>query len=192
MDVFVARQAILNRHKDVYGYELLFRSNGESNQFDGTDSSSATSQVIANTLFSAGLEGILGGKKAFINFDRKMLLDGSFSLLPRETVVIEVLEDDLKITAEMIARACEKLNSEQRRGEHPVLQGTIQEIASSLSIAVLQQTKVRGKSMLQMVEAKKVSPKAMVTGTCDLNGINKVFEEMNTFQNVGVTVCNQY
>jgi len=47
-------------------------------------------------------------------------------------------------------------------------------------------------SMLQMVEAKKVSPKAMVTGTCDLNGINKVFEEMNTFQNVGVTVCNQY
>ena len=27
---------------------------------------------------------------------------------------------------------------------------------------------------------------------CDLNGINKVFEEMNTFQNVGVTVCNQY
>jgi hypothetical protein len=32
----------------------------------------------------------------------------------------------------------------------------------------------------------------MVTGTCDLGGINKVFEEMNTFQNVGVTVCNQY
>jgi alcohol dehydrogenase/propanol-preferring alcohol dehydrogenase len=47
-------------------------------------------------------------------------------------------------------------------------------------------------AMLQMVEAKKVSPKAMVTGTCDLGGINKVFEEMNTFQNVGVTVCNQY
>src|SRR5262249_29606275 len=46
--------------------------------------------------------------------------------------------------------------------------------------------------MLQMVESKKVSPKAMVTVTCDLNGINKVFEEMNTFQNVGVTVCNQY
>ncbi len=46
--------------------------------------------------------------------------------------------------------------------------------------------------MLQMVEAGKISPKKMVTGTCDLNGINKVFEEMNTFQNVGVTVINQY
>ncbi|HTR61729.1 MAG TPA: hypothetical protein VMH37_08500, partial [Candidatus Binataceae bacterium] len=46
--------------------------------------------------------------------------------------------------------------------------------------------------MLQMVESGKVSPKAMVTGTCDLAGINKIFEEMNTFQNVGVTVCNNY
>jgi len=46
--------------------------------------------------------------------------------------------------------------------------------------------------MLQMIEAGRISPKKMVTGTCDLNGINKVFEEMNTFQNVGVTVINQY
>jgi EAL and modified HD-GYP domain-containing signal transduction protein len=92
MDVFVARQAILNRHKDLYGYELLFRSDPDENQFDGTDSSSATSQLIANTLFSTGLEGILSGKKGFINFDRAMLLNGSWSILPKEMVVIEVLE----------------------------------------------------------------------------------------------------
>jgi D-arabinose 1-dehydrogenase-like Zn-dependent alcohol dehydrogenase len=47
-------------------------------------------------------------------------------------------------------------------------------------------------SMLAIVEAGKISPKKMVTGTCDLNGINKVFEEMTSFQNVGVTVINQY
>jgi len=46
--------------------------------------------------------------------------------------------------------------------------------------------------MLQMVVAKKVTPKAMVTGTCGLDGINKTFNEMNTFQNVGVTVINNY
>jgi EAL and modified HD-GYP domain-containing signal transduction protein len=92
MDVFVARQAILTRHKDVYGYELLFRSDPAVNSFDRTDSSSATRQVIANTLFSAGLEGILCGKRAFINFDRKMLLDGSCTILPKETLVVEVLE----------------------------------------------------------------------------------------------------
>lgn len=108
MDVFVARQAILNRHKDVYGYELLFRSGAARNKFDGTDSSSATSQVIANTLFSAGLEGILGGKKAFINFDRKMLLDGSYSILPKEVLVIEVLE--FVEPDEEVVTACARLS----------------------------------------------------------------------------------
>ncbi|HYA35553.1 MAG TPA: zinc-dependent alcohol dehydrogenase family protein [Candidatus Binataceae bacterium] len=46
--------------------------------------------------------------------------------------------------------------------------------------------------MLAMVESGKCTPKKMVTGTCDLKGINKIFEEMNTFQNVGVTVINNY
>jgi D-arabinose 1-dehydrogenase-like Zn-dependent alcohol dehydrogenase len=47
-------------------------------------------------------------------------------------------------------------------------------------------------AMLQLVEAKKVSPKSMITGTCGLDGINKIFDEMNTYQNVGVTVINKY
>ncbi len=110
MDVFVARQAILNRQKDVYGYELLFRSSADQNAFDGTDSTSATRQVIANTLFSAGLEGILSGKKGFINFDRNMLLDGSCSMLPKDTVVIEVLES-VEPDEEVVA-ACAKLRDQ--------------------------------------------------------------------------------
>jgi EAL and modified HD-GYP domain-containing signal transduction protein len=109
MDVFVARQAILDRHKDVYAYELLFRSDPNQNQFDGTESSSATSQLIANTLFSDGLEGILGGKKGFINFDRTMLLDGPWSLLPTEQVVVEVLETVEPDTA--VVDACVRLRA---------------------------------------------------------------------------------
>ncbi len=108
MDVFVARQAILNRQKDLYGYELLFRSDAARNQFNGIDSSCATRQVIANTLFSAGLEGILGGKRAFINFDRKMLLEGSYSILPKEVLVIEVLE--FVEPDEEVVAACARLS----------------------------------------------------------------------------------
>ncbi len=108
MDVFVARQAILNRRKDVYGYELLFRSDPKQECFDGTDSWTATSHVIANTLFSAGLEGILCGKKAFINFDRAMLLDGCFSILPKEKLVIEILET--VEPDEVVLAACGRLN----------------------------------------------------------------------------------
>jgi c-di-GMP-related signal transduction protein len=108
MNVFVARQAILNRHKVLYGYELLFRSCADKNLFDATDSSSATSQVIANTLFSAGMEDILAGKKAFINFDREMLLDGSVSILPKETLVIEILES--VVPDDDVVAACAKLS----------------------------------------------------------------------------------
>ena len=107
MDVFVARQAILNRQKDLFAYELLFRSSAERNCYDGADSSSSTQQVIANTLFSAGLEGILGGKKGFINFDRKMLLDGSWSILPKDNVVIELLES--VEPDEAVVEACGRL-----------------------------------------------------------------------------------
>jgi c-di-GMP-related signal transduction protein len=107
MDVFVARQAILNRQKDLFAYELLFRSSADHNCYDGTDSTSSTQQVIANTLFSAGLEGLIGGKKAFINFDRKMLLDGSWSILPKESVVIEVLES--VEPDEAVVEACGRL-----------------------------------------------------------------------------------
>jgi c-di-GMP-related signal transduction protein len=109
MDVFVARQAILNRQKDLFAYELLFRAGRDSKGFDGSDSSSATRQVIANTLFSAGLEGILGGKRGFINFDRNLLLSDSVSILPKDTLVIEILESiepDEEVVA-ACARLCE-------------------------------------------------------------------------------------
>jgi c-di-GMP-related signal transduction protein len=110
MDVFVARQAILNRRKELYGYELLFRSHPDENQFDGSEPTLATSQLIANTLFSAGLEGILGSRKAFINFDRAMLLDGSWSILPKEFAVIEVLET-VEPDEEVVA-ACLRLRAQ--------------------------------------------------------------------------------
>jgi EAL and modified HD-GYP domain-containing signal transduction protein len=109
MDVFVARQAILNRNKELYAYELLFRSGRDSKGFDGADSSSATRQVIDNTLFSVGLEGILCGKRGFINFDRSLLLSDSVAILPKDTLVIEILEsvepDDEVVAA--CARLCE-------------------------------------------------------------------------------------
>jgi alcohol dehydrogenase len=47
-------------------------------------------------------------------------------------------------------------------------------------------------AMLQMIDAGKISPKKLITGTTNLSGINPVFEEMNTFQNVGVTVITDY
>jgi len=46
--------------------------------------------------------------------------------------------------------------------------------------------------MLQMVEAKKVTPQSDGDRDVRSRRINKIFNEMNTFQNVGVTVINNY
>ncbi|HUA83187.1 MAG TPA: HDOD domain-containing protein [Bryobacteraceae bacterium] len=92
MDVYVARQAIFDRSRNVYAYELLFRSAAQAQACEESDREQATAQVVANSLLSIGLENMLGGKKGFINFDREFLVSGFHSVLPRDSIVIEVLE----------------------------------------------------------------------------------------------------
>jgi c-di-GMP-related signal transduction protein len=92
MDALVARQAIFDRDRRVYGYELLFRSNAGQDEFDGTEGGLATKQVLANSLLVIGLENLVGTKKAFINFGRVPLLQGWHVSLPQANTVIELLE----------------------------------------------------------------------------------------------------
>jgi EAL and modified HD-GYP domain-containing signal transduction protein len=106
VDVFVARQPVFDRQKQVYGYELLFRS-GLTNRYDGTDSCTSTAHVLSATLMEIGIERLIGSKKAFVNFGRDMLLSGVPSLLPVNQLVIEVLET-VAPEPEVLA-ACEDL-----------------------------------------------------------------------------------
>ncbi|HYM10988.1 MAG TPA: HDOD domain-containing protein [Bryobacterales bacterium] len=109
MEVFVARQAIFDRRLNVYAYELLFRS-CSTDAFGAADGAVATSQVIANSFFSIGVEKILGGKRAFINFPRELLIDERASALPQHLAVIEILET-VEPDAEVIA-ACRHLKAQ--------------------------------------------------------------------------------
>jgi alcohol dehydrogenase len=59
-------------------------------------------------------------------------------------------------------------------------------------IASLGMPAARYPSMLQMVESKKLNPKAMITETVPLDGASRVLEEMTTFQNVGVSIIDRY
>jgi EAL and modified HD-GYP domain-containing signal transduction protein len=91
MDVFVARQAIFDRQLKVHGYELLARS-----CLDGVCAPArdlmASLQVITNSYLSMGIENVLGGKPAFINFPQELLEDERALVLPPKTTVIEILE----------------------------------------------------------------------------------------------------
>src|SRR5271170_2052973 len=92
MDVFVARQPIFDRQSQVHAYELLYRAHAGCDQYTGTDEDSTTLEVIAGSLLTIGLNSIAAGKKVFINFGRNLLVDGLIAMLPKEKVVIEVLE----------------------------------------------------------------------------------------------------
>lgn len=87
----LGRQPILNCSEKIVAYELLFRSAGTQSAVVW-DASQATASVIINTLTGFGIEEILGEKKGFINLDLELLMDDSLHLLPKESMVIEILE----------------------------------------------------------------------------------------------------
>jgi len=91
-EVFVARQPIFDRHRHVNAYELLFRS-GLKNAFGGMDPDRASIKVIADGFIRFGLQRLTGGKRAFINFTRDTLVKGYATLLPKDSIVVEILED---------------------------------------------------------------------------------------------------
>ncbi len=91
MGFFTARQPILDKSKSLFGYELLFRTSLD-NVFPDVDQEKATSKMIESLQFDLGLDRISDGKLAFINFTEKTLLGGYPELLPKQKVVIEILE----------------------------------------------------------------------------------------------------
>jgi len=102
---FIARQPILSCRRDVFAYELLFRS-GIGNSFGGADLEHASASMFV-TSFMIGLQKLTGGQRAFVNCPRDFLLRDYISLFPRELVVVELLEN-IAPDAEVVA-ACRRL-----------------------------------------------------------------------------------
>jgi EAL and modified HD-GYP domain-containing signal transduction protein len=108
MDTFIARQPIFDRNKKVYGYELLFRS-GIENFFNHSMLDQATSKVISDSFFLFGISSLTGGKRAFINVSEDFLLEEYLYLIPKEQIVIEILEN-VSVNSRVI-QACEQLKN---------------------------------------------------------------------------------
>jgi len=92
MEVFIARQAIFAKKLNVYAYELLFRTSLE-NVYASLDGDRATASVITDSFLTIGLDSLTRSKRAFINFTKKMLLDDTATILPRDLLVVEILEN---------------------------------------------------------------------------------------------------
>jgi len=99
--VFVARQPIFNRHKELYGYEILFR-NGFENFYNSLDPDASTSRTLINSFLVIGTDSLTGGKRAFINFTEATLKTSIASFFPKEVLTVEILET-VSITPEIIS-----------------------------------------------------------------------------------------
>ncbi len=105
--IFLGRQPIFDTEKRTVAYELLYRSGTGANAFDGLDGDRATTQVLYNLLYGMGVQEVTGGRLAFVNMTRGLLLSGLAKNLDPESVVIEVLEN---VTIDdQVVRACQEL-----------------------------------------------------------------------------------
>lgn len=106
MDVYAARQPIFDSRLGVYGYELLYRKS-MNNFYEGSDDNQATAELINNSFLVFQLSDLTDNKRAFINFSGEMLAKEIPLLLPKERIVVEILER--VEPTEAVIEACRKL-----------------------------------------------------------------------------------
>ncbi len=90
-DFVIGRQQIFDRDLRVFGYELLVRD-VTVDPADTMVGALVSNQVVVDALLEQGLDRLVGPHRAFINFARRNLIDGVPLLLPKDRVVVEVLE----------------------------------------------------------------------------------------------------
>lgn len=109
----VGRQAITDRDAAVVGYELLFRKLPTSTvALADTDEPISGDQMTISVFFGAlgiGVGRLTGGRAAFINADRGILVEGMPVALAPDTTVVEVLES-VSIDDEVLA-GCRRLKA---------------------------------------------------------------------------------
>lgn len=106
--IFLGRQPILDRHQNIVAYELLFRA-GQTAGADVQDDMHATAHVITRAFTELGISAVLGKHKGFINVHDDLLLSDMLELLPKDKVVIELLET-IQVTPQIIER-CQQLKA---------------------------------------------------------------------------------
>src|SRR5476651_2403534 len=103
-EFYLGRQPILDRNQALFGYELLFR-NAPVGPANITSDLSATAAVIAHAS-QLGMEKVIGDAFGFVNVDADVLMSDIFVFLPREKVVLEIVES-MTVTPELRTRISE-------------------------------------------------------------------------------------
>ena len=90
LESFIARQPILNSNGEIYGYELLFRSSGETENASFDSEMEAGATILNNMLSNFGQDWLLAGKNVFINVAEMTLFSDFVSLLDPKKTIFEI------------------------------------------------------------------------------------------------------
>ena len=89
--IYLGRQPIVNKDRELIGFELLFRST-ELNYATVTNAVHATATVIGHLMHEFGLQTVLGGYKGFINVDETIIMLDAIEFLPKSTLSLRCLK----------------------------------------------------------------------------------------------------
>ncbi len=155
--ILVGRQAIFDRQKGVFGYELLYRD-GQANSAQVVDGDEATARVMVNTFLEMGIDQIAGTSQAFINLTANFFLSQNYEVLPKHNVVLEVLEsiDPTPLVIQSLVRARQlgykiALDDFIVRDSHRALL----EVADFVKVDILALT---GEQLLEQIDVLKQYP----------------------------------
>ena len=98
--VYVARQVILDRNREIFGYELLFR-NAQAQSCRIDDDLFATTNVIHSTLNAIGIKKMVGDRMAFINVNEEFIHERVYEALDPAKFILEILETT-EVTSELL------------------------------------------------------------------------------------------
>lgn len=101
-DYCFAHQPILDPDGAIVAMELLYRD-AQPEAKNAFDHTAATASVIISAFSHIGMIELMGDRRLFINVAAELLLSDTITLLPKDKVTLELLED-IEITDEIIAR----------------------------------------------------------------------------------------
>ena len=92
MDQYIARQPILNVHKRLHGYELLYLG-AHDDTLAQVSGNRATASLLSSTFLTRGIDEISGMRPCFINFTQDLLERNLPAAFPKNQIVVEILEN---------------------------------------------------------------------------------------------------
>ncbi|MCM3568495.1 EAL and HDOD domain-containing protein [Neobacillus mesonae] len=182
MEVFVARQPIFTKKREIFAYELLYRNNQE-NKFPEIDGDMATTDVIINSFINIGINELSNGKPCFINFTEKLLQIKLPAYFKQNEIVVEILET-VKIGPELLD-ICKELKS---KGYQIALDDFILDAGNPYSFPLIEQADIIKVDFRQTSE----SMRRLIKAVSDKYHIKLLAEKVETHEEFKTAVEEGY